>query len=130
MRSYINMPILDEFSIYSELTSRTKKCHSGFFNILIRVNLSRFKLYYRPKTFYIYSMYKRGLRHYVLQIIHIENGFPMFMKCVVFYISVCSEAFVYCFAGEYLNIKVIKQCTEIPNRSISGYAITTDSVTK
>lgn len=75
-------------------------------------------------------MYKRSLRHYVLQIIHIENGFPMFMKCVVFYISVCSEAFVYCFAGEYLNIKVIKQCTEIPNRSISGYAITTDSVTK
>ncbi|XP_050600418.1 odorant receptor 13a-like isoform X1 [Bombus affinis] len=45
------------------------------------------------------------LGYLIVLIIHIENGFPMFMKCVVFYISVCSEAFVYCFAGEYLNIK-------------------------
>ncbi|XP_050476637.1 odorant receptor 63a-like [Bombus huntii] len=87
------------------INSSYEKMSFWIFDILIRVNLSRFKLYYQPKTFYIYSMYKRGLRHYVLQIIHIENGFPMFMKCVVFYISVCSEAFVYCFAGEYLNIK-------------------------
>lgn len=26
----------------------------------------------------------------------------------MFYVAVCSEAFIYCFAGEYLSIKVIK----------------------
>ncbi|XP_076235698.1 uncharacterized protein LOC143180057 [Calliopsis andreniformis] len=34
-----------------------------------------------------------------------ENGLPVFIKSVMFY-TVCSfEAFIFCFAGEYLNIK-------------------------
>ncbi|XP_076756925.1 odorant receptor 82a-like [Xylocopa sonorina] len=43
---------------------------------------------------------------YILVIaIQVENGITMILKCIMFYISICLEAFVYCFAGEYLSIK-------------------------
>ncbi|CAL7941818.1 unnamed protein product [Xylocopa violacea] len=43
---------------------------------------------------------------YILVIaIQVENGVTLILKCIVFYISICLEAFVYCFAGEYLSIK-------------------------
>ncbi|XP_076284881.1 odorant receptor 4-like [Lasioglossum baleicum] len=34
-----------------------------------------------------------------------ENGLPMLIKSVLFYYCICLEAFIYCFAGEYLDIK-------------------------
>ncbi|XP_076666915.1 odorant receptor 67c-like [Andrena cerasifolii] len=34
-----------------------------------------------------------------------ENGLPILIKSVMFYITICLEAFIYCFAGEYLNNK-------------------------
>ncbi|XP_076282990.1 odorant receptor 10-like [Lasioglossum baleicum] len=34
-----------------------------------------------------------------------ENGLPMLMKCIVFYYVICLEAFIYCFVGEFLDIK-------------------------
>ncbi|KAK1124029.1 hypothetical protein K0M31_007055 [Melipona bicolor] len=40
--------------------------------------------------------------------LRINSGFAMFVKCVVFYMACCLDAFVYCFAGEYLSIKVSK----------------------
>ncbi|CAK9826541.1 Odorant receptor 4 [Anthophora retusa] len=43
---------------------------------------------------------------YVIVIaVQTNDGFRMLIKLVVYYAAVCSEAFVYCFAGEYLNIK-------------------------
>ncbi|XP_076279847.1 odorant receptor 10-like isoform X3 [Lasioglossum baleicum] len=34
-----------------------------------------------------------------------ENGLPMIIKCIVFYYVICLEAFIYCFVGEFLDIK-------------------------
>ncbi|XP_078047598.1 uncharacterized protein LOC144475506 isoform X2 [Augochlora pura] len=34
-----------------------------------------------------------------------DNGLPMLIKSVLFYYVICLEAFIYCFAGEYLDIK-------------------------
>ncbi|XP_076756554.1 odorant receptor 4-like [Xylocopa sonorina] len=43
---------------------------------------------------------------YILVIaIQMENGFALLIKCIVFYIGVCLELFVYCYAGEYLSSK-------------------------
>nr|XP_033337565.1 odorant receptor 4-like [Megalopta genalis] len=37
--------------------------------------------------------------------LQIENGLPLILKSCIFYIVICLEIFVYCFAGEYLDIK-------------------------
>ncbi|XP_076640648.1 uncharacterized protein LOC143352206 [Halictus rubicundus] len=34
-----------------------------------------------------------------------ENALPMLMKCILFYYVICLEAFIYCFVGEFLDIK-------------------------
>ncbi|KZC04108.1 Putative odorant receptor 13a [Dufourea novaeangliae] len=34
-----------------------------------------------------------------------ENGVALLIKSVMFYIVICLEVFIYCFAGEYLNMK-------------------------
>ncbi|CAK9818430.1 hypothetical protein ANTPLA_LOCUS9767 [Anthophora plagiata] len=39
--------------------------------------------------------------------VHIDDGLPLLIKSVLFYMVICLEAFIYCFAGEYLSIKVI-----------------------
>ncbi|CAK9820396.1 hypothetical protein ANTQUA_LOCUS10621 [Anthophora quadrimaculata] len=40
--------------------------------------------------------------------INIDDGLPLLIKSVLFYMVICLEAFIYCFAGEYLSIKVIE----------------------
>ncbi|XP_028523341.1 uncharacterized protein LOC114577755 [Apis cerana] len=40
--------------------------------------------------------------------IHEDNGLPLLLKSILFYMVICLEAFIYCFAGEYLRIKVFK----------------------
>ncbi|CAK9826535.1 Odorant receptor 13a [Anthophora retusa] len=37
--------------------------------------------------------------------INMDDGFSLLVKCVVFYSVICTEEFIYCFAGEYLSIK-------------------------
>ncbi|KZC15162.1 Putative odorant receptor 13a [Dufourea novaeangliae] len=37
--------------------------------------------------------------------IHMENGIPLLIKSILFYFAICLEVFIYCFAGEYLDIK-------------------------
>ncbi|CAK9826540.1 Odorant receptor 13a [Anthophora retusa] len=37
--------------------------------------------------------------------INMDDGLPVLIKSVVFYLVICTEQFVYCFAGEYLSIK-------------------------
>ncbi|XP_076279815.1 odorant receptor 10-like [Lasioglossum baleicum] len=46
-----------------------------------------------------------------------ENGLPMLMKCILFYYVICLEAFIYCFVGEFLDIKskmIAKTAFDIP----------------
>ncbi|XP_076757263.1 odorant receptor 4-like [Xylocopa sonorina] len=45
------------------------------------------------------------LGYIIVLAIQMNNGFVLLIKCLVFYISICMEVFVYCFAGEYLSIK-------------------------
>ncbi|XP_076756556.1 odorant receptor 4-like [Xylocopa sonorina] len=45
------------------------------------------------------------LGYIIIIAIQIEDGFALLMKCVLFYIGICSELFIYCFAGEYLSTK-------------------------
>ena len=42
----------------------------------------------------------------ILQALNDDNGLPLLIKSVLFYAVICLEVFVYCFAGEYLRIKV------------------------
>ncbi|XP_076756326.1 odorant receptor 10-like [Xylocopa sonorina] len=44
------------------------------------------------------------LSYLIVIALQTENG-TMLIKSVVFYILMCSDAFIYCFAGEYLSIK-------------------------
>ncbi|KZC15161.1 Putative odorant receptor 45b [Dufourea novaeangliae] len=37
--------------------------------------------------------------------IQMENGLPLLIKSITFYFVICLEVFIYCFAGEYLDIK-------------------------
>ncbi|XP_076279801.1 odorant receptor 10-like [Lasioglossum baleicum] len=37
--------------------------------------------------------------------LQIENGLPLILKSSVYYVAICMDIFVYCFAGEYLNTK-------------------------
>ncbi|XP_076640935.1 odorant receptor 10-like isoform X7 [Halictus rubicundus] len=37
--------------------------------------------------------------------LQVENGLPLILKSFLFYVVMCSEIFMYCFAGEYLNTK-------------------------
>ncbi|KZC15163.1 Putative odorant receptor 83a [Dufourea novaeangliae] len=37
--------------------------------------------------------------------IHVENGLPLMIKSLVFYLVLTLEVFIYCFAGEYLDTK-------------------------
>ncbi|XP_076640936.1 odorant receptor 10-like isoform X8 [Halictus rubicundus] len=37
--------------------------------------------------------------------LQVENGLPLILKSFLFYVVICLEIFVYCFAGEYLNTK-------------------------
>ncbi|XP_076640937.1 odorant receptor 10-like isoform X9 [Halictus rubicundus] len=37
--------------------------------------------------------------------LQVENGLPLILKSCLFYVVMCSEIFMYCFAGEYLNTK-------------------------
>nr|XP_012149881.1 PREDICTED: odorant receptor 4-like [Megachile rotundata] len=41
----------------------------------------------------------------IVMSIHTANGPALLIKSVLFYIAICLEAFIYCFAGEYLSIK-------------------------
>lgn len=41
-----------------------------------------------------------------LQSIGTPGGTPILMRSVLYYIVMNFEAFIYCFAGEYLNVKV------------------------
>ncbi|XP_076224744.1 odorant receptor 10-like isoform X1 [Nomia melanderi] len=46
-----------------------------------------------------------------------ENGLPMLLKSIMFYNVVCLEVFIYCFVGEFLDIKskmIAKVAYEIP----------------
>ncbi|XP_076756555.1 odorant receptor 4-like [Xylocopa sonorina] len=43
---------------------------------------------------------------YVIVIaIQADDGFVLLIKCVLFYIVICLEIFIYCYAGEYLSTK-------------------------
>ncbi|CAL7941814.1 unnamed protein product [Xylocopa violacea] len=47
---------------------------------------------------------------YVIVIaIQADDGFVLLIKCVLFYVVICLEIFIYCYAGEYLSTKVIQQ---------------------
>ncbi|XP_076284943.1 odorant receptor 10-like [Lasioglossum baleicum] len=37
--------------------------------------------------------------------LQIENGLPLILKSFLFYVVICLEIFMYCFAGEYLDTK-------------------------
>ncbi|CAL7941819.1 unnamed protein product [Xylocopa violacea] len=45
------------------------------------------------------------LGYIIILATQMDNGIVLLVKCCVFYISICSELFIYCFAGEYLSIK-------------------------
>ncbi|XP_076640958.1 odorant receptor 10-like [Halictus rubicundus] len=45
------------------------------------------------------------LGYLIVITLNTENGLPMLIKSVLFYYVICLEAFIYCFAGEYLDIK-------------------------
>nr|XP_034190765.1 odorant receptor 82a-like [Osmia lignaria] len=41
----------------------------------------------------------------IVMSVHTENGLPLLIRSVLFYVVICLEAFIYCFSGEYLNSK-------------------------
>ncbi|XP_076756553.1 odorant receptor 4-like [Xylocopa sonorina] len=45
------------------------------------------------------------LGYIIVIAIQTDNGFALLIKCALFYVVICLELFIYCFAGEYLNIK-------------------------
>ncbi|CAL7941817.1 unnamed protein product [Xylocopa violacea] len=45
------------------------------------------------------------LGYIIVMAIQMDNAIALLVKCLVFYISICMEVFIYCFAGEYLSIK-------------------------
>lgn len=61
--------------------------------------------------YYYYNVFARkyiiAKKNLILQTLHLGNNIIL-IKYIMFYVAVCSEAFIYCFAGEYLSIKVIK----------------------
>jgi len=43
---------------------------------------------------------------YTLQSVGTEEGATMITKSLIFYVAITLEAFVFCYAGEYLSAKV------------------------
>jgi len=41
-----------------------------------------------------------------LQSIGVDQGFSTLVKSLLFYVVINLEAFIFCFAGEYLSVKV------------------------
>ncbi|XP_034190765.2 odorant receptor 67c-like [Osmia lignaria lignaria] len=41
----------------------------------------------------------------IVMSVHTENGLPLLIRSVLFYVVICLEALIYCFSGEYLNSK-------------------------
>lgn len=54
------------------------------------------------------DIYKLCSTHiiYTLQSIGTEEGATMITKSLIFYVAITLEAFVFCYAGEYLSAKV------------------------
>ncbi|XP_076640954.1 uncharacterized protein LOC143352391 isoform X2 [Halictus rubicundus] len=71
---------------------------------------------------YTYSMFSTFL---LMMAVQVENGLPVIVRCSVLYFAVCSEIFVYCFAGEYLNTKskmIVDAIYETPWYNLQPYA--------
>ncbi|XP_076640953.1 odorant receptor 10-like isoform X1 [Halictus rubicundus] len=66
-----------------------------------------------------------GLGYQLITAVQVENGLPVIVRCSVLYFAVCSEIFVYCFAGEYLNTKskmIVDAIYETPWYNLQPYA--------
>lgn len=53
----------------------------------------------------LHMLYSKYIIH-TLQSIGTEEGATMITKSLIFYVAITLEAFVFCYAGEYLSAKV------------------------